>query len=224
MKHTSMGKLRVFLVDDHPIVRKGLKALIDEQLDMEVVGEAGDGRVALLQVKELQPDVMILDLTLPDLNGIQVMERVKQICPSMNVLVLTIHEASGYLRQLFQTGAAGYLLKRTAGEELTHAIRVVATGGAYLDPTLAGKMVTTLVHHSPQKGKDTGTTNKLSDREKEVLRLIALGYSNKEIAAQLDLSAKTIETYKARLIEKLGLSSRAELVRYALNQGWLQDV
>ncbi len=219
-----MTKLRVFLVDDHPIVRKGLKALIDEQLDMEVVGEAGDGRVALLQVKELQPDVMILDLTLPDMNGIQVMERVKQLCPKVNVLVLTIHEASGYLRQLFQTGAAGYLLKRTAGEELTHAIRVVATGGAYLDPTLAGKMVTTLVHHSPQKGKDPGAPNKLSDREKEVLRLIALGYSNKEIAAQLDLSAKTIETYKARLIEKLGLSSRSELVRYALNQGWLQDV
>ncbi|MDX2044284.1 MAG: response regulator transcription factor [Acidobacteriota bacterium] len=219
-----MSKLRIFLVDDHPVVRKGLKALITEQHDMEVIGEAGDGRVALLQAKELQPDVMILDFTLPDLNGLQVMERVKQICPGTNVLVLTIHEASGYLRQMFQIGASGYLLKRTAGDELAHAIRVVASGGAYLDPTLAGKMVSTLVYQGTSKNGDITSGSKLSEREKEVLRLIALGYSNKEIAGQLDLSAKTIETYKARLIEKLGLKSRSELVRYALNQGWLQDL
>lgn len=218
-----MSKHRIFLVDDHPIVRKGLKALIVEQSDMEVVGEAGDGKTALLQAKELQPDVMILDFTLPDMNGLQVVERVKQVCPSINILVLTIHEASGYLRQMFQVGASGYLLKRTAGEELTQAVRIVASGEAYLDPTLAGRMVTTLVHQGVSKSKELIAGSKLSDREKEVLRLIALGYSNKEIAVQLDLSAKTIETYKARLIEKLGLSSRSELVRYALNQGWLQD-
>lgn len=219
-----MAKLGVFLVDDHPIVLKGLKALVTEQFDMEVVGEAGDGRGALMQAKELKPDVMVLDITLPDLNGIQVMERVKEACPQIKVLILTVHEASGYLRQLFQIGAAGYLLKRTAGEELVHAIRIVAAGGAYLDPTLAGKIVTSLVNHSPAKTSNAAISNRLSDREKEVLRLIALGYSNKEIAGQLGLSAKTIETYKARLIEKLGLSSRAELVRYALNQGWLQDI
>lgn len=219
-----MSKLGVLLVDDHPIVLKGLKALIAEQYDMEVVGEAGDGRGALLKAKDLHPNVMVLDITLPDLNGIQVMERIKELCPQIRVLVLTVHEASGYLRQLFQIGAAGYLLKRTAGEELVHAIRVIAAGGAYLDPTLAGKMVTTLVNHSPAKVSNGDSVNRLSDREKEVLRLIALGYSNKEIAGQLGLSAKTIETYKARLIEKLGLDSRAELVRYALNQGWLQDI
>ncbi len=218
-----MSKHRIFLVDDHPIVRKGLKALIVEQSDMEVVGEAGDGQTALLQVIELQPDVMILDFTLPDMNGLQVVERVKQVYPNINILVLTIHEASGYLRQMFQVGASGYLLKRTAGEELAQAVRIVASGEAYLDPTLAGRMVSTLVHQGMPKGKEFITGSKLSDREKEVLRLIALGYSNKEIAVQLDLSAKTIETYKARLIEKLGLSSRSELVRYALNQGWLQD-
>ncbi len=218
-----MPKLRIFLVDDHPIVRKGLKALIVEQSDMEVVGEAGDGKTALSQVKELQPNVMILDFSLPDMNGFQVVERVKQICPGTNVLVLTIHEASGYLRQMFQAGASGYLLKRTAGEELAQALRIVAAGGAYLDPTLAGRMVSTLVNQSVSKNKSLVVGSKLSDREREVLRLIALGYSNKEIAIQLDLSAKTIETYKARLIEKLGLSSRSELVRYALNQGWLQD-
>lgn len=217
-----MSKLRIFLVDDHPIVRKGLKALITEQPDMEVVGEAGDGKMALLQAKDLEPDVMVLDFTLPDLNGLQVMERIKNVSPRTNVLVLTIHEANGYLRQMFQVGASGYLLKRTAGDELAHAIRVVATGGAYLDPTLAGKMVSELVCQSANKTISPG--NKLSDREKEVLKLIALGYSNKEIAGQLDLSAKTIETYKARLIEKLGLSSRSELVRYALNQGWLEDI
>ncbi len=219
-----MSKLGIFLVDDHPIVRKGLRALVAEQVDMEVIGEAGDGRNALLQAKDLEPDVMILDITLPDLNGIQVMERIKQLCPQTKVLILTVHEASGYLRQLFQTGAAGYLLKKTAGEELAHAIRVVASGRAYLDPTLAGKIVTTLVNDPSVKGKDEIPGSRLSDREKEVLKLIALGYSNKEIAGQLDLSAKTIETYKARLIEKLGLNSRAELVRYALNQEWLQGI
>jgi two-component system response regulator NreC len=219
-----MPKLRVFLVDDHPIVLKGLKSLIAEQPDMEVIGEAVNGRVALIKAKEMKPDVMILDFTLPDLNGLQVMEKVKQLSPVTNVLVLTIHEASGYLRQMFQFGASGYLLKRTAGEELAHAIRVVASGGAYLDPTLAGKMVSTLVHQRVSKSKDFASGSKLSERESEVLRLIALGYSNKEIAGQLDLSAKTIETYKARLIEKLGLNSRSELVRFALNQGWLQDL
>ena len=219
-----MAKLGVFLVDDHPVVRKGLRSLITEQFDMEVIGEAGDGRNALIQAKELFPDVMVLDITLPDINGIQVMERVKQICPQIKVLVLTVHEASGYLRKLFQSGAAGYLLKKTAGEELIQAIRIVASGEAYVDPTLAGKIVTSLVHHSPVNIQDVTYESKLSYREKEVLHLIALGYSNKEIAGQLDLSAKTIETYKARLIEKLGLSSRAELVRYALNHGWLQEM
>lgn len=219
-----MSKLGVFLVDDHPIVRKGLKALVAEQFDMEVVGEAGDGRSALLQAKELEPNVMVLDITLPDLNGIQVMERIKQVSPRTKVLILTVHEANGYLRQLFQTGASGYLLKRTAGDELVNAIRVVASGEAYLDPTLAGKIVSTLARNSSENGKEIVIGSKLSEREKEVLRLIALGYSNKEIAGQLDLSAKTIETYKARLIEKLGLGSRSELVRYALNQGWLQDI
>lgn len=219
-----MSKLGVLLVDDHPIVRKGLKSLVSEQGDMEVVGEAGCGSDALLQLKDLRPDVIVLDITLPDINGIQVIERIKQSCLEVKVLVLTMHESSGYLRQVFQIGAAGYLLKRTAGDELIHAIRVVASGGAYLDPTLAGRMVNALVQNLPQKEKEAAPKSKLSEREKEVLHLLALGFSNKEIASQLSLSSKTIETYKARLIEKLGLTSRAELVRYALNQGWLQAI
>lgn len=219
-----MSKLGVLLVDDHPIVRKGLKSLVSEQGDMEVVGEAGCGSDALLQLKDLRPDVIVLDITLPDINGIQVIERIKQSCLEVKVLVLTMHESSGYLRQVFQIGAAGYLLKRTAGDELIHAIRVVASGGAYLDPTLAGRMVNALVQNLPQKEKEDAPKSKLSEREKEVLHLLALGFSNKEIASQLSLSSKTIETYKARLIEKLGLTSRAELVRYALNQGWLQAI
>ena len=219
-----MSKLGVLLVDDHPIVRKGLKALVSEQVDMEVVGEAGCGSDALLQLKDLHPDVIVLDIALPDINGIQVIERIKQSRLEVKVLVLTVHESSGYLRQVFQIGAAGYLLKRTAGDELIHAIRVVASGGAYLDPTLAGRMVNALVQNLPQKEKEAAPKSKLSEREKEVLHLLALGFSNKEIASQLSLSSKTIETYKARLIEKLGLTSRAELVRYALNQGWLQAI
>ncbi|MBS1788261.1 MAG: response regulator transcription factor [Acidobacteria bacterium] len=219
-----MSKLGVFLVDDHPIVRKGLKALISEQADMEVIGEAGNGRDVLVQLKDSRPDVIVLDITLPDINGIQVMERIKQSGLEVKILVLTVHESSGYLRQVFQVGATGYLLKRTAGDELIHAIRVVSSGGAYLDPTLAGRMVNALVQNLPQKEEEAVPKSKLSEREKEVLHLLSLGFSNKEIASQLSLSSKTIETYKARLIEKLGLASRAELVRYALNQGWLQTI
>jgi DNA-binding NarL/FixJ family response regulator len=218
-----MSNLRILLVDDNPIVRKGQRSLIDEQPDMEVVGETGDGQTALQLAKELLPNVMVVDFSLPDLNGAQITERIKQAYPQVQTLALTIHEESSYFRHMFQAGAKGYLLKQAADGELIQAIRVVAAGRAYLDPTLAGKMAFTLVRPLNPNGIEKAQTNKLSGREQEVLRLIALGYSNKEIAAQLDLSPKTVETYKARLVEKLNLRSRVELVRYALDQGWLQS-
>ncbi len=216
-----MAKLRVYLADDHAIVRAGLKALINSEPQMEVSGEAGDGRTACQEVQELQPDVVVMDVSMPQMNGAQATAQLKQACPSVKVLALTVHEDKGYLRLLLEAGASGYVLKRAAAEELIHAIRTVAAGGVYLDPALAGKVVGSFVR--APAGKNVPVGGDLSDREVEVVRLIAAGHSNKEIASRLSLSVKTVETYKARSMEKLGLDSRADLVRYALQRGWLQN-
>jgi DNA-binding NarL/FixJ family response regulator len=215
-------KLRIYLADDHAVVREGLKALINAQPQMEVIGEAGDGRAACQQVQELQPDVVVMDVSMPGLNGAQATAQLKQTCSNVKVLALTVHEDKGYLRLLLEAGASGYVLKRAAAEELIHAIRTVAAGGVYLDPALAGKVVGSFVRVPVKKSVPEG--GDLSDREAEVVRLIAAGYSNKEIAGRLGLSVKTVETYKARSMEKLGLDSRADLVRYALQRGWLQTL
>ena len=216
-----MDKLRIFLADDHAILRDGLKALVNAQPDMEVTGEADNGRAAWLAAKELRPHVVVMDVSMPDLNGAQATKRLKQSCPDVKVLALTAHEDKGYLRHLLEAGASGFLLKRAATTELIRAIRVVAAGGAYIDPTLAGKVLSSLMRQSSTKNASEGSD--LSERETEVLRQIAWGYSNKEIATQLDISVKTVETYKARLSEKLELKTRAEIVRYAARQGWLED-
>jgi DNA-binding NarL/FixJ family response regulator len=217
-----MPDLRVFLADDHAVVREGLKSLIDAQPGMTVVGEAADGLAACEQVLELQPDVVVMDVSMPGVGGAQATERIRRECPGVKVLALTVHEHKGYLRQLLAAGAAGYVLKRAAAEELVRAIRAVAAGGVYLDPALAGKVVGSFVR-TPAGKEGVPEGGDLSDREAEVVRLIAAGYSNKEIASRLGLSVKTVETYKARSMEKLGLDSRADLVRYALQRGWLES-
>jgi DNA-binding NarL/FixJ family response regulator len=216
-----MVKLRVYLADDHAVVRAGLSALINAQPDMQVSGEASDGRTACDQAQESQPDVVVMDVSMSEMNGAQATARLKQVCPHVKVLALTVHEDKGYLRLLLEAGASGYVLKRAAAEELIHAIRTVAAGGVYLDPVLAGKVVGSFVRNPA--GNRVSEDGDLSEREAEVVRLIAAGHSNKEIAKRLSLSVKTIETYKARSMEKLGLASRADLVRYALQRGWLQD-
>jgi len=221
MKGSVMRKLRVCLADDHAIIREGLKSLINMQPDMEVVGDADNGHAAWRQAKQLQPDVVVMDISMPELNGIQATERLKQECPHIKVLALTVHDDQGYLRQLLKAGASGYVLKRAALEELVQAIRVVTGGGTYLDPKLAVKVVG---RYMRQQLIQDDARSDLSERETEVLRLIALGHSNKEIAAHLGISVKTVETHKARSMEKLALHSRAEVVRYALHQGWLQDI
>jgi DNA-binding NarL/FixJ family response regulator len=215
-----LSNLGIFLADDHPILREGVKSLINSQPNMRVVGEADNGRDAWLKVRTVRPDVAVLDVSMPEMSGAQVTERLKQDCPEVKVLALTIHENRGYLQQLLNAGVSGYLLKRAAAEELIHAIRVVASGGIYLDPALAGKVVNGFSHRQSPKHELRGD---LSSREEEVLRLIALGYSNKEIASQIDISVRTVETYKCRLMEKLEMNSRADIVRYALRQGWLSD-
>jgi len=216
-----VNTLRIFLADDHVVMREGLRSLVNAQSDMNVVGEAGSGRVALLQAREMQPDVVIMDVSMPDMNGIQVTERLKRACQKIMVLILTAHDDGGYLRQLLEVGASGYLLKKAAADDLIKAIRVVADGGVYLDPSLAGKVVGGYLGKRGSGGKTL--SNEISEREAEVLRLVAWGYTNKEVAGYLRISVKTVETHKANLMQKLDLKSRVEIVRYALRQGWLRE-
>jgi DNA-binding NarL/FixJ family response regulator len=214
-------KLRVLLADDHNVVRAGLRALIDAQSDMEVIAEAADGEAACQLTAELGPDVAVLDVSMPLMGGALATERISKGQPGTRVLALTVHEDRGYLQQLLQAGASGYVVKRAAADDLIHAIRTVARGGTYLDPSLAGKVLGGLIGRSAPAGSTPA--DPLSDREEEVLRLIARGFTNREIAARLDVSIKTIETHKARSMEKLGLDSRAEIVAYAIGRGWLSE-
>lgn len=215
-----MTKLRVLLAEDHAIVREGLRALLEAQPDMEVVGEAADGREALDAAKALGPDVVVMDISMPGTNGTRATEAIRRDCPGTRVLALTMHEDKGYLRQLVQAGASGYLLKRAAPQDLLQALRTVAAGGTYLDSALVGDVLVGFAGRAP--GRDAKRDDELSEREAEVVRLIARGFSNKEIAAQLEISSKTVETYKARSLEKLGLSRRSDLVTYAVQRGWLE--
>jgi DNA-binding NarL/FixJ family response regulator len=213
--------IRVFVADDHPIVLAGAKALINATSDMAVVGEASDGRSALTQATALKPDVMILDLSMPGLEGARVAELLREASPATKILIHTVHEEKGYLRRLLELGVAGYLLKRSASEEIVRAIRAVASGGFYLDPSIAGKVVgRPSAKHTPA----FGAAVELSEREIEVLKMTATGYSHKAIAAELSVSIKTVETYKARGIDKLGFKSRVDLVRYAASKGWLNGL
>jgi two-component system, NarL family, response regulator NreC len=214
-----MGTVNVFLVDDHMVVREGLKTLITAQPDMAVIGEAGDGETAWRQIQECRPDVVIMDISMPGMNGIQATERLKQVYPEVKVLVLSVHDDTSYLRQMLTVGAAGYILKHTAADALIQAIRTVAAGGLYLEPSLAEHVVGRYVRRPAAITELLGV--ELSEREREVVQRVVQGYSNKEIATQLSLSVKTVETYRARALEKLGLTSRAALVRYALERGWL---
>jgi two-component system response regulator NreC len=216
-----MNTLRIFLADDHIVLREGLKSLINAQPDLEVVGEAGNGQEALQKVQDLHPDVVLMDLSMPEMNGLRATEHLKQLCPQVKVLALTALEDQDYFRQLLKMGASGYLLKHAAAEELIQAIRRVAAGGIYLDPSLAGAVVDNYIREPSSTA--TGRESDLSDRETEVLRLIAWGYTNKEIAAQLHISTKTVETHKTNLMSKLDLSSRADIVRYASRRGWLRE-
>ena len=201
------------------VVREGLKTLISAQPDMSVVGEAGNGEAALQQIEDCRPDVVIMDISMPELNGIQTTERLKQRCPAVKVLVLSVHDDTSYLRQMLAVGAAGYILKHTAADALIQAIRIVAAGGLYLEPSLAEHVVGRYVRRPAAATELLGA--ELSEREREVVQRVVQGYSNREIATQLSLSVKTVETYRARALEKLGLTSRSALVRYALERGWL---
>jgi DNA-binding NarL/FixJ family response regulator len=212
--------VRILMVDDHPIVLAGLKALVGADPDFAIVGEARDGRTALRLARQLVPDVVVMDISLPEMNGIELAAALRAERPECRILVLTVHEERAYLRQLVELGVGGYLLKRSAADELSRAIHAVAAGGMYLDPAIAGKVVGRLARGS---GHQAGQQAELSERETDVLRLVAGGHSNKAIASRLNISVKTVETYKARAMEKLGFRSRVDVVRYAADQGWLRE-
>jgi len=214
------GKIRIVLADDHPIVLDGLRNLIRAEPDFELVGEAASGLSALKIIREQRPDVAVLDISMPELNGIVLSRRLAGEMPALRLLVLTLHEDRAYLNQALEAGVRGYVLKRSAVENLVQAIRAVLVGGLYIDPAIVGR-----VFESKQVNKRLaarkGVAPALTDREADVLKMAALGFTNKEIASRLDVGVKSIETYKARGLEKLGLKTRAELVRYASGQGWL---
>ncbi len=217
-----MSEICVLIAEDHKTVRTGLKMIIDAETDMKVVGEAGDGREAIRLAQELQPDVLVMDISMPELNGLVATAKLKRIAPAIKILTLTRHTDKAYLQELMQAGISGYVLKQSETEEMLRAIRVVASGGNYLDPAITGNVFTMFdVNQNKQRGEVSGEP--LSDRESEVLRLIARGYSNKEIGEQLGTSVKTIETQKANALRKLNINGRNEIVSYAILQGWLQE-
>jgi DNA-binding NarL/FixJ family response regulator len=213
-----MPRIRVALADDHPVVLAGVKALIQAAPEMELVGDAADGNTALALILETSPDVVVMDISMPGLTGLELVQRVAQERAAVKVLVLTVHEDRAYVQRVLSAGARGYLLKRSAAEELVRAIRAVHGGGLYVDPAIAGKFV----HVDAGEGV-SGEGLALSEREEEVLKLAAQGHTNKEAAARLGLSIKTVESYKARAMEKLGLKTRAEIVRYGLARDWLSE-
>ena len=214
-------KIRVLLAEDHRTVREGVRLLLDAQPDMEVVAEAGDGRAALRLAKELAPDIVLMDVSMPEMNGLQATERMREDSPAVRVVMLTRHTDKAYLQQLLQAGAAGYVLKLSDPAVLLQAVRAVAAGGIYLDPAVTGKALSG--YFGRRAGGGSVAEVNLSDRETEVLRHIALGYSNKEIAALLSLSVKTVEAHKANAMRKLDMHSRIDIVRYAILRGWLQE-
>lgn len=217
-----MAKIRILIADDHAVLRAGLRMLVGAQADMEVVGEAADGDEAVRRVLETRPDVALLDITMPGIGGIKAIERIRQEAPETRVLVLTMHDVPAYLRSVLAAGGSGYVVKRAADTELLSAIRAVHRGRTVLDPTLAVRVVQRGLGRRAATGALGATgapVSPLSQREREVLDLVAQGYTNQQIADRLGLSVKTVETYRSRLVEKLGLRSRADLVRYALDSG-----
>jgi DNA-binding NarL/FixJ family response regulator len=213
--------LRVLLADDHVTVRQGLKLLIDREADMTVVAEASDGQAAIETALALKPDVVVMDISMPGVNGLEATRILKQRHPDAAIVTLTRHGDDAYIQELLRAGVSGYVLKQSAPAELLQAIRAVASGGQYLDSAITARVTARVVGRADRVGKPAAT---VSDREAEVLRLIASGYSNKEIAGQLSLSVKTVEAHKANAMRKLGLSGRIDIVKYAVLQGWLNKV
>ena len=215
-----MKKIRVLIADDHSVVRVGLRTLLESEPDMMVVGQAGNGAEAVAAAQELRPDVVVMDISMPEMDGLEATRRIRALCPATQVVILTVHAQERYLFPVLKAGGSGYVLKSTVDTELVNAIRIVAQGGAFLYPS-ATRMVLEDYLARVQSGAEQDAYERLSEREREVLKLIALGHTAPEVADKLSLSPKSVETYRARIMEKLGLDSRPALVKYALARGLL---
>jgi two-component system response regulator NreC len=213
-----MAAIRLLLADDHRTVRESLRLMLEQQPDMEVVGEAGDGRQAMQAAEALHPDIVIMDIAMPETSGLVAARSMRQRFPSVKVVMLTRHGDDAYFQELLRAGVSGYILKQSASTELLQAIRAVAQGGEYLDSALTARVTGRF-----RNARRAEHGRVISDREREVLRLIAWGHSNKEIAGKLELSVKTVEVHKANAMKKLGMRSRIDIVRFAVVQGWLQE-
>jgi two-component system, NarL family, response regulator NreC len=216
------GKIRVLLADDHTILRAGLRMMLNAQPDIEVVGEASDGRQALTEALRLQPDVVLMDITMPELNGIEATRQIKRALDSTRVLILTMHENEEYLFQVLRAGASGYILKEAADTELISAIRVVYSGRFYMSPSAQTMMVGDYLLRV-RSGEERDSYSALTEREREILKLVAEGLTNNQIAERLYISPKTVDTHRTHIMDKLNLHSRAELVKYAMRRGLLED-
>ncbi len=216
-----MDKIKLLLADDHAVLRAGLRTLLNSQPDIEVVAEAADGKEAVSKSIEIAPDIVLMDITMPGLNGLEATREIKRRNPAIKVLVLTMHEDGSYLNQMLRAGASGYVPKKAAATELLAAIRATYQGEHFIHSSMTAGLVAELRDRDAATWVESRDQDGLSKRESEVLRFLAMGYSNHQVADKLFLSIKTVETYKARLKEKLGLRGRAELVRYAMRRGLL---
>ena len=223
---TSTSPIRVLLADDHAVLRAGLRVLLNAEEDIEVVGEAENGQQAVDMAHTLHPDVVLMDVTMPGMGGLEATRRIKAADPGIRVLALTMHDDASYLRDILKAGGSGYVLKEAASDELLSAIRAVYQGGTFLHASHTRLLLDDMLdEHRPPATTDAKAERYrlLSEREAQIFKLVALGHRNSEIADMLHLSVKTVETYKARLMQKLGLHSRAALVRYALELGILEE-
>jgi len=215
-----MERIKVLVADDHTILREGLRLLLEAQPDIEIVGEACDGREAIEETCKRRPNVVLMDLGMPEISGLEATSQIKQACPEVQVLILTMHEGDQYFFQALQAGASGYMLKGASSADLIAAVRATSRGEVYLHPSVAKHLLSDYLQRS--RAEEDSSSGGLSPREREVLKLVAEGHTNAEIAKQLFLSPSTVQTHRANLMQKLNLENRADLVQYARRHGLLE--